>query len=87
MYVWIVDCNVVLGLWNIFLDLHNTVGKSFVGDREEFDKIYEKLFYGNNLPTINPTGEKYIPSFSEDEIALIKKLLKGGINMLWKTVH
>ena len=48
----------------------------------EYDKIYDKLFYGNNLLTINKSKKKYVPIFSEEEIKQVKDILMSGINML-----
>lgn len=78
----IVDCNMVLDLWNIFFDLHNSISEDFIGATEEFDEIYDKLFYGNNLSTINVTNKKYIPTFTDHEIEQIKKVLRSGIIVL-----
>lgn len=81
-----VDCNIVLDLWNIFLDLHTSLNQKYLGNDSKLDKIYEKLFYGNNLPTINTTVNKYIPIFTNNEIKQIKNVLISGVYILKKTL-
>lgn len=74
-----VDCENILNLWNIFTDLYSSVNKKYIGSESEFDEIYEKLFYGNNLQTVNTTNKHYIPTFSDDEIDMIKEIIMEGI--------
>jgi hypothetical protein len=65
-----VDCEEALNTWNLFRD----VAASFpnkVAALEELDSdlpIYDKLFWGNNLPAVTPPGERYVPEWSPEEI-------------------
>lgn len=88
LYEWcvsdstIVDCDKILNDWNIISDFLNTLKITFVGDNTTdglIQSLYNKLFYGNNLPTINTTNEKYIPSWSKHELKLLKDILKEGV--------
>lgn len=81
-----IDCNDILNLWNIFIDLHDSVGIEFVGNMVGYDEIYDKLFFGNNLLSINKTKKKYVPIFLQEEIKQIKEILMSGINMVLNVI-
>lgn len=81
-----VNCKKVLDMWNIFCDFCNSMEEKFIGNDNQFDEIYDKIFYGNNLPTINKSDKIYIPIFSDEEILIIKKILLSGIYCFQKTV-
>jgi hypothetical protein len=49
--------------------------------------IYEKLFYGNNLPSITPIGEHYIPSWSNDELIEMRLVFMAGLDHLKKKLE
>lgn len=66
-------------MWNIINDVYYSINKEFIGNSSEYNIVYDKLFYGNNLPVINHTREKYNPIFSENEVENIKKIIKNGL--------
>lgn len=76
------DCDLLLNWWNILSDVYKSLGIYFDGDSIEKNDLYEKLFFGNNLPTINKSDKKYIPIFSKEEMEVVKKLLIEGVNFL-----
>ncbi|MHC5218369.1 hypothetical protein ACYSNR_17165 [Enterococcus sp. LJL128] len=78
-----VDCEEVLLFWNISLDISNSLAFPFLGT-DNFHHIYEKLFYGNNLPAINTSGEKYVPTWSGEEMHDIKNVVSDGVSILKK---
>jgi hypothetical protein len=42
-------------------------------------KIYDKLFFANNLPAITPRGASYEPIWSEGEIELLSRIYRFGL--------
>lgn len=69
----------ILDFWNIVDDL----AWSALGiDDKELTEVYQKFFSGNNLPSVTPEGYEYWPLFNKEEIASVRKLLRG----LWKQV-
>ena len=56
-------------------DIAKTINLSFYGNKKEITHIYSKLFYGNNLPSINTTTEKYNPMWDNDERKILLKVL------------
>ena len=77
-----IDCNFYIDMWNIFHDCAYSVDQKFYGDKKKLIQIYDKLFYGLNLPVINTSGEKYIPEFSVSEKEEIAHVLKEGVSLL-----
>lgn len=45
---------------------------------QKADKCYDKLFYGNNLPSVTPPGEHYSPHFDDHEQRVIHEILDRG---------
>lgn len=78
------DCREALLAWNLFIDV-----AASVGDRgtnfEDLDSqrlaIYQKLFWGNNLPSVTPEGAKYVPEWSPDEIDSLAEILSLGLGL------
>lgn len=77
-----VDCNATLQLWNILSDVATSVKVPFEGDDASYTTQYGKLVYGCNLPALFPDGYHYDPTWNEEEIADINKILAGGIDIL-----
>ncbi len=69
----------ILDFWNIVDDL----AWSALGiDDKELKEVYHKFFCGNNLPSVTSEGHEYCPLFNKEEIASVRKLLRG----LWKQI-
>jgi hypothetical protein len=43
------------------------------------EKIYNKLFFGSNLPAVTPAGESYEPIWSHDEIEILSRIYRLGL--------
>lgn len=72
----IAGCSLILDTWNLFEDIARSTNLpvkmiSIEGQRID-QKIYEKFFYGNNLPSVTPNGEIYSPKFSSEELKVIR---------------
>ena len=77
-----ISCERALDFWNLFTDAAFSLQKDFLGDRKQYNKLYNKLFYGNNLPAIRRDGEEYLPRWSERESKMIRKILQNGLDLL-----
>lgn len=70
--------------WNFFEDLVRTF--SLEGDFLEYrapclDKVYDKIFWGCNLPAVTPAGKSYSPLWTNEEVECWKRYmneLKGA---------
>jgi hypothetical protein len=79
-----VDCVQFLNAWNLFADISESVNGDFDSNQEQTQKIYSKLFWGNNLPALTPEGRFYIPLWSGRELEIIHEVLKQGLLMFRK---
>ncbi|MCI6139889.1 MAG: hypothetical protein SOX46_02470 [Clostridiaceae bacterium] len=80
------DSHIVLDFWNIVGDLSNSIGIPYEGNKKDnlTNSIYDKLFYGNNLPTINTSTRIYTPQFTGEEQVRLTTILKDGISLVRK---
>lgn len=76
------DCKAILLYWNMFSDMAKSVKTKFLGDDEKNNKIYDKLFFGNNLPTVTPDGKHYEPIWSNAERKSITAILSEGVEIV-----
>ena len=77
-----VDCETFLEAWNLFSDLASTVAGrlAHIDDRKQ-DRIYNKLFWGNNLPAVTPPGKHYEPLWFKSEVARMQNVLGAGMRL------
>lgn len=85
------DCSEILAAWNLFGDFAHSLDASLGASYRDFDEtlnpIYDKVFYGCNLPPMNKEGREYHPIWSADEIDRIQKLLKIGFALFRSVVR
>ena len=77
-----VDCEVILDTWNLLLDLPRSPAEAenvFARAEAAAGDLYEKLFFGNNLPAVTPRGASYGPQWSADEITRLSEVLQLGL--------
>lgn len=79
-----VDCEYFLDFWNLISDLAGSVGDNFYGDSNKgiINKIYNKLFYGSNLPALRKDGEVYIPDWAEEELYELCRVVYDGLRIV-----
>lgn len=79
-----IDCKELLNAWNLFTDIANTFDMPFKGSIKDRirNNIYDKLFYGNNIYSLTPTGEYYVPLWLEKEKIRLAEILVEGLSML-----
>lgn len=79
--IGLIDCNQFNSAWNLFSDISTSINGGFDPDRKLTNDLYNKLFWGCNLPAVTPEGERYHPSWSEDEIQLLSWIFQQGVTM------
>ncbi len=77
-----IDCKKILDFWNICSDVAHTCKIPFVGDEKKNNYLYNKLFYGTNLKTINKSTNIFNPEFSRLEINALKNVLLNCIEII-----
>ena len=76
-----VDCEKFLNDWNLLGDVSSSIGGDFDPQKERTQKIYEKLFWGNNLPSLTPPGKFYVPIWSGREMQTLHEVFSQGLLM------
>ncbi len=76
------NCSDYLNKWNIIDDLSKSVGMKFIGDCNGYTNLYSKFVYGSNIPSLNTSEEKYVPSFSKEELLEIQSIKNDMIRIL-----
>lgn len=77
-----IKCDCFLVAWNLFGDVALSVqDTTFDQDRQKTSKIYDKLFWGNNLPAVTPLGKHYEPIWNNDEVERLREVLGDGLRM------
>lgn len=79
-----VDCVEFLNAWNLFVDISKSVDGGFDPNPTHTQKIYSKLFWGNNLPAVTPIGRSYVPLWSGCELEIMHEVLKHGLLLFRK---
>ena len=75
------DCAATLAAWNLFADVSRSAGGDFDGDKARTRRIYDKLFWGVNFPSLTPPGKRYIPLWSSAEQRLVHAILSSGLRL------
>lgn len=79
--------HVLLDCLNVLEDMAKTlkipVGIQTHEENTSLNHIYDKIFWGNNLPAITPEGKSYSPVLLPNEIKIIREYLRG----LWDKIY
>lgn len=76
-----VDCEGLLNAWNLFGDIpRETDSNLFAHVDRGANHVYDKLFWGNNIPAVTPAGESYTPEWSSAELTLLRQVVELGLN-------
>lgn len=78
----------ILTMWNLIDDLAKSFAVPFLGQErtEQIDTIYDKLFFGNNLPAINTSDKIYTPIFTKAERKKLDAILWDGLSIVEHTL-
>ncbi len=86
-----VNCEYFLGVWNTLSDVLNSCDNSghFLQQHENENGIhlYNKLFWGANLPGYTPTGKIDIPDWRFEDLCFLQSTLQTGCNELLNVIH
>ncbi len=82
----LIDCNTFNGAWNLFADVSRSINGGFDSKQDLTQKIYNKLFWGCNLPSVTPEGEQYNPAWTQRELKIMAQVLGAGMQMFRECV-
>ncbi len=49
--------------------------------RKYIEKVYNKIFWANNLTVVTPPGRHYVPIWRKSELRLINRIFREGMNI------
>jgi hypothetical protein len=78
------DYNAILNVWNLFDDISFSTNGNF--DKIGHYNIYERIFWGCNIPAMTPEGESFTPTWTKKELKIIRETLKLGFQMFVEKV-
>ena len=82
-----IDCDLFLNAWNLFGDIASSNGNAaFQQSSRAAGRVYDKLFWGNNLPAVTPAGELYVPVWSERDVDELHRILSQGMSSIRNAV-
>ncbi len=70
------DIDEVITAWNALDDLTAALGRRLDFHGALANKVYDKLFWGLNLPAVTPAGKWYIPLWRPKERAKMDQVLR-----------
>jgi hypothetical protein len=82
-----INCSEALNAWNLFADIAASVqvaGHDFCVADHSASSIYQKLFWGCNLPSVTPEEESYVPEWAVKELESLRAVLSLGIDLFRK---
>jgi hypothetical protein len=76
----------LLNAWNTFEDVARSIRVDLMAikssDKKLMDHLYEKIFYGNNLPSVTPEGKIYTPMLENEERRLLRLAFRAAMQKL-----
>lgn len=76
-----IACQPFLAMWNLLTDAATSIGVSFEQQDALTKQIYDKLFWGTNLPAVTPSGQSYTPLWTEAELLRLRDTFQRGMTM------
>ena len=81
-----VECSTLLDMWNLAEDIGRSVGKDFDATGRRASRIYDKLFWGCNLPVVTPPGREYVPLWSPAELAKLRRIMREATGTITRAL-
>ena len=75
------DCEFLLDTWNLLTDIAATLQTRLIEPTGSL-AVYDKLFWGCNLPSMTPPGMHYEPIWSQEEITTVVAVFHSGLRLL-----
>jgi hypothetical protein len=76
----------LLDAWNTFEDVARSTSVDLMQiaphSRASMNTLYQKLFYGNNLPAVTPERKKYLPILIKEERRLLRLSFRSALQKL-----
>jgi hypothetical protein len=78
--------NPFLKAWNLFDDIAKSTNGNFDQDKDLTNNIYNKIFWGCNIPVITPEGKSFTPTWTKKELKIIRDKFTRGFQMFRENI-
>lgn len=72
----------IMDAWNALEELAEAMDLPLDSRGEETAKIYDKVFWAMNLPSVTPEGESYSPIWRPAELERMRQILRTGVQLV-----
>jgi len=80
------DLTVPLSIWNLAGDVARSVQKPLADRGGILDAIYDKVFFGDNLPAVTPPGERFEPDWHDEEVSALRRIIDRAVDLIRTSV-
>ncbi|CAN5307548.1 hypothetical protein BH09BAC1_BH09BAC1_15080 [soil metagenome] len=83
-----IECELFNNIWNAAGDLAATLPTGFQkhDNNKRTLRIYDKLFWGLNLPAFTPPGRHYIPRWNKWEVLLLRTVMRDAVRSFQQAI-
>ncbi len=72
----------VLNAWNLFGDLRSAIEQRNTDPVDvQYLRVYDKVFWANNLPSMTPEGKQYVPRWTSRDISDLSAALSPALKL------
>lgn len=75
------DAGLLLTVWNLCGDVARGTRRLFDDRGEDRDRVYDVVFFANNLPSMTPAGESFVPDWTTDDLETLREVIRSGVTM------
>jgi hypothetical protein len=79
----LVQPHLFLDVWNLCTDIAASTDQVFEISSHETTHVYRKLFVANNLPSMTPVNQQYVPRWSTKELRILVSVFEAGTKLLY----
>lgn len=77
-----IECSKFIDVWNLSGDYRNAVAqKNMDSEDKSHAELYQKLFWGCNLPAVTPAGKKFRPVWTKAEVRELKRVMRESLSI------
>lgn len=73
---------VLLNVWNLAGDVARGTNQKWADRGEDLDRVYDLLFFGNDLPAMTPDGEQFTPDWSDFDLVMLRGIIERGVLLI-----
>lgn len=81
------DYKTFLDVWNLLADISVSTKGDFDNKKEVTNDIYDRIFWGCNIPVVTPEGKSFTPTWTKKELKIIRETLNYGFQMFNKKIN